>query len=79
MDASVIVRELAAGQFAVLRFSGGGNAKNETAALAKLQTWMTAQRLTVLASPVYAYFDPPWTPTFWRRNEVMLRTGQAQK
>jgi len=25
---------------------------------------------------VYGYFDPPWTPPFLRRNEVMLRIGQ---
>jgi len=30
--------------------------------------------ILVLAAPVYAYFDPPWTPTFLRRNVVMLRT-----
>jgi len=30
--------------------------------------------LSVLSPPVYGYFDPPWTPTFLRRNEVMLRT-----
>ena len=23
----------------------------------------------------YGYFDPPWTPSFLRRNEVMLRIG----
>lgn len=32
------------------------------------------ERLTELSPPVYGYFDPPWTPGFLRRNEVMLRT-----
>ena len=27
-----------------------------------------------LSPPIYGYFDPPWTPAFLRRNEVMLRT-----
>jgi hypothetical protein len=35
---------------------------------------MEAQKLNVLSPPVYGYFDPPWTPGFMRRNEVMLRT-----
>jgi len=39
-----------------------------------LKTWMTQQGLSVLSPPLYAYFDPPWTPTFLRRNEVMLHT-----
>ncbi|MBM3839698.1 MAG: heme-binding protein [Verrucomicrobia bacterium] len=73
-DGTVTVRELAAGRFAVLRYSGGRNAKKEAESLARLKAWMDAERLSVLSSPVYGYFDPPWTPAFLRRNEVMLRT-----
>ena len=73
-DGSLTVRELPAGRFAVLRFRGGRNAKNEAAALQWLKDWMTTQGLSVLSPPVFAYFDPPWTPGFLRRNEVMLRT-----
>jgi len=29
--------------------------------------------LTVTGDPIFGYFDPPWTPPFARRNEVMLR------
>lgn len=74
-DAALTVRELPAGRFAVLRFSGGRNEKHEAAPLDRLKTWMGAQGLSVLPPPVYGYFDPPWTPAFLRRNEVMLRTG----
>jgi DNA gyrase inhibitor GyrI len=73
-DDSLTVRELPAGQFAVLRFSGGRNASNEGETLARLKNWMAAKGLPVLSPPVYGYFDPPWTPAFMRRNEVMLRT-----
>jgi len=73
-DGSVTVRELAAGRFAVLRFSGGRNAKKEAESLAQLKAWMKKQHLSVLSPPVYGYFDPPWTPAIMRRNEVMLRT-----
>lgn len=77
-DGSVTVRSLAPGRFAVLRFSGGRNEKLETEMLGRLKTWMTAQKLGVLSPPVYGYFDPPWTPSFLRRNEVMLRTDASQ-
>jgi len=76
-DGSVSVRVLPAGQFAVLRFSGGRSEQHEAAALDRLKTWMAAQGLQASSPPVYAYFDPPWTPWFLRRNEVMLRTGSA--
>lgn len=73
-DAAVTVRELPASRFAVLRFSGGRSAKHETEALGRLRTWMQAEGMNELSPPVYGYFDPPWTPGFLRRNEVMLRT-----
>jgi DNA gyrase inhibitor GyrI len=62
-----------AGRFAVLRFSGGINHQAETNALARLQAWLRQQSLTPAGDPIYGYFDPPWTPPFLRRNEVMLR------
>lgn len=73
-DGTVTVRELPAGRFAVLRYSGGRHAKKEAEALARLKAWMEKERLSALSPPVYAYFDPSWTPGFLRRNEVMLRT-----
>lgn len=73
-DDSVKLRELQAGRFAVLRFSGDRDAKNETEALGRLRAWMDAHRIKSTApEPVFGYFDPPWTPSFLRRNEVMLR------
>jgi effector-binding domain-containing protein len=72
-DASVSVRVIPQGRFAVLRFSGGRSALREAAALDRLKTWMATEGLSSSSRPVYGYFDPPWTPPFWRRNEVMLR------
>ncbi len=66
------VREIPPGRFAVMRFSGGRSEVNEKAALDRLQTWMAAENLRASAPPVFGYFDPPWTPPFLRRNEVML-------
>ena len=73
-NASVTLRILESGRFAVLRYSGRRNAKHEAATLDQLKAWMTAEGLSVLSPPVYGYFDPPWTPAFLRRNEVMLLT-----
>lgn len=75
-DAQVRVRELPAGRFAVLRFSGGRSTANEAEALTRLRVWMNTdtEGLKEQSPPVFANFDPPWTPAFLRRNEVMLRT-----
>ena len=78
-DGAVTVRELPAGQFAVLRFSGGRSAKHDAEALDGLRAWMQAEGLKELSPPVYGYFDPPWTPGFLRRNEVMLRAAAAPR
>lgn len=74
-DPGVSVREIRGGQFAVLRFCGGRSSQNETNALAKLHGWLVPEKLVAVGEPVYGYFDPPWTPTFLRRNEVMLRVA----
>ena len=79
LDGSVTVRELAAGRFAVLRFSGRRNLKHEAEALDRLRTWMAAEGLSESSPAVYGYFDPPWTPGLLRRNEVMLRTEAGQE
>ena len=71
-DPGVSVREISGGQFAVLRYSGGRNPRNEAAALAKLNSWIEREKLKPGIGPIYGYFDPPWTPTFFRRNEVMF-------
>jgi hypothetical protein len=61
------------------RISGGRSTANETNALAELRAWMKTEGLRELSPPVFAYFDPPWTPPFLRRNEVMLRTETVQR
>jgi hypothetical protein len=78
-DGALTVRELPAGRFAVLRFSGGRNTRNEAESLARLKLWLEQERLKAVTGPVYGYFDPPWTPAFLRRNEVMLRTEEKPK
>ena len=78
MDSSLSLKKIPAGRFAVLRFSGARSAAKESQALALLKTWITEQRLVAEESPVFGYFDPPWTPSFLRRNEVMLRLMPKQ-
>ncbi len=72
-ESSVVIRETTSGQFAVWRFSGGRNGNNEAESLTALQARLAQENLKSEGGPIYGYFDPPWTPAFLRRNEVMLR------
>jgi len=71
----VSLSKRAAGRFAVMRFTGYRSEKREAAAVAKLRAWMTAKGLKESGKPSFAYFDPPWTPGPFRRNEVLIRVG----
>jgi hypothetical protein len=77
-DAAVTMDDLPAGHFAVYRYSGGRSQANEEEALGKLRAWVDKRRLEVEGEPLFAYYDPPWIPTFLRRNEVMLRVAGTQ-
>lgn len=68
----VVLRRIPAGKFAAFRFRGGRTAENEAVASQKLRVWMAEQKLSAAGEPVFAYYDPPWTPTFLRRNEVLI-------
>lgn len=72
-NSQVAVSSITAGKFAVARFSGSRKAASETNAVAALTAWMERGKLTPTGEPIFGYFDPPWTPPFMRRNEVMLR------
>lgn len=75
-DPAVRKRETAAGRFAVLRFRGGRSAEREAEVLGRLRDWMASKGHPAAETPpIYGYFDPPWTPTVFRRNEVMVRVA----
>jgi len=71
-DASVSVRQQPAGRYAVYRFTGSINTEGEKKALQKLTEWIKTSGLKASGKTIYAYYDPPWTIPFLRRNEVML-------
>lgn len=72
-DLAVRVVTIPSGRFAVFQFSGARSTQPEVGALQKLKARMKSRQLSVSENPVFGYFDPPWTPLFLRRNEVMLR------
>ena len=55
-----------AARFAVMRFGGDRTAENEKTGIEKLKTWLSAQKIAGKGEPIFAYYDPPWTPVFLR-------------
>ena len=75
-EENVSLSRVDAARFAVFRFSGGRTAGNEKKAVENISAWFAAQKLAGLGEPVFAYYDPPWTPAFMRRNEVMVHVAR---
>ncbi len=73
----VVLGNIPAARFAALRFRGGRSEKTERDAVGRLEAWVDAQNLTGVGSPIFAFYDPPWTPVFLRRNEVLIRVDPA--
>jgi DNA gyrase inhibitor GyrI len=73
---NVSLGKVEAARFAVLRFSGGRTAKNEAKAIEKLKAWLDRNKIAGHGSVMFAYYDPPWTPFFMRRNEAMIRVDR---
>lgn len=73
----VSVDTMKAQRVAAYRFSGSRTKDSEPQALEKLKTWMQQNKMEEAGKPFSAYYDPPWTPGFLRRNEVLVpvKTG----
>jgi hypothetical protein len=69
---SVAIATRSKSRLAVYRFSSGRKSEVEPASLAALRRWMEGKKLVATGEPVFAHYDPPWTPGFMRRNEVMI-------
>ncbi|MFT5108841.1 MAG: effector-binding domain-containing protein [Verrucomicrobiales bacterium] len=72
---SVKVSKRAAGKFAVYRYSGRWTESRENSAKKTLKEWMEKDGLKATGQVEKANYDPPFTPPFLRRNEVLVRIG----
>ncbi len=64
---------------AVRKFGGGWNEKRFEAEGAKLLTALTQKGFKTNGNLYWARFDPPWKPSFLKRNEVLIDLEEDQK
>jgi DNA gyrase inhibitor GyrI len=69
---AVKLKEVEGKRFAVIQFSGlagQSSLKNHTY---KLNGFISGHSIKAASLPAYAFYNPPWTLPFLRRNEVMI-------
>ncbi len=72
-DASVKLGRMEAGNYAAIRYSGVARQEDRKKHLEMLRARLLELKLEAVGNPIYAGYDPPWTPGPMRRNEVILR------
>ena len=70
-DERILIKKLPGRQVAVLGFSGLWTEGNLTQHREELAGILKQKGLKPKGSATFAFYDPPWKPFFWRRNEIL--------
>jgi hypothetical protein len=68
----VTLRAVPGFKAAVIRFSGWGSVATVKKKTKQLAAALERDGLRAAAAPATAFYNPPWTPPFMRRNEVII-------
>ena len=68
----VRLKEILTKKFAVIEFSGTNTDENVTKYENQLMNYKEENQIKINDSPKYAFYNPPWSLPFLRRNEVMI-------
>jgi hypothetical protein len=71
-NAQVRLVQLPPKRFAVLRFSGLASEADIAEKTTALNAFIDKHQLRRAGAPTLARYNPPWTPWFMRRNEIMI-------
>jgi hypothetical protein len=71
-NSQVQLRQIPAMKKAVITFTGFYNDQKVAEKTLELEQWMKSRNLQSAGAPNFARYNPPWTLSFMRRNEVMI-------
>ena len=71
-DKRIEIVEVPKHKSAVLRYSGYNNSEKVTEMKAKLLEYLGRDNVVVVGVPRSAGYNPPWTPPFMNRNEILV-------
>jgi effector-binding domain-containing protein len=75
-NAEVTLKQIDGQRVLALRFSGSTDEQSLKQKTKELTAEITKRGLSPLADATYAFYDPPWTLPFLRRNEVMIAVAK---
>lgn len=75
----VRLRQIPARRMASVRYSGSWSAKRYLRYLQDLEAWIAKNGFRILGEPVWARYNPPFTPWFLRRNEILIPVDSGKK
>ncbi len=75
-DPRVSLKPYPARRFAVITFSGIARDGAIAEKTEELRRFVEMRKLATVGEPVLAFYNPPWTLPFLRRNEIMLELAQ---
>ena len=71
-DPKVTLRPVPARRMAAVSYSGFWSEKNYIRYKLELEAWIQEKGLTIVGDPLWARYNPPFTPWFLRRNEILI-------
>jgi effector-binding domain-containing protein len=71
-DRNITLRQVPARRMASVRYSGFWSEKRYLEYKSKLVSWIRERGLTIVGDPIWARYNPPFTPWFLRRNEILI-------
>lgn len=74
----VRLKEILIKKFVVIEFSGTISNENIAKHEKQLINYLEANQFEITGSPKYAFYNPPWSLPFMRRNEVMIEIKEQQ-
>ncbi len=72
----VTLKEVPAKTFAVITFSGTSSDENVQEHEKILLEYIDSNSYSIISTPKYAFYNPPWTLPPMRRNEVMIEVQE---
>lgn len=71
-DPKVTLRQVPARRIAAMRYSGFWSERNYLRYKLELESWINEKGFTRVGDPIWARYNPPCTPWFLRRNEILV-------
>jgi len=68
----VTIKEVLPKRYAVIQFSGLNSNENIARQEKQLLQYIENNKIKTVGPAKYAFYNPPWTLPFMRRNEIML-------